>query len=633
MLKQLRNQGASIVVKVLMGVLVLSFATWGLADMFNPNSSGQAVATAGDTEVTQPEFINAYRNQQAQLRARGFSEELLANINVSALVVDQLVSRAVYDEEARQLDIIATPEIISRTILETDEFKGVDGKFDRTKYEFTLSSQGLNPAYYENMVAREVASNILIDSVTAGVSVSKAQAEELFKFQRETRDISYTVVPVDDAAEVATPTDTDLKAFYEENKESFRAPDFRKISYIYVDPDKIAEGIEIEPTQILESYEQRLDQFSTPEQRQIQQMLFNDEASALAAIEAIESGKDFVSVANELAGQTEDDINLGTMTRSEMPDEKLAAAAWSLNKGGVSQPVEGLFGWYVLTVADIIEGSVKPLADVEADLVKELAREKAVSEAYDLSTKLDDAIAGGATLEEAADQNGLELKVISAMDQNGSDADGNFLTDIPDPAKFIQFAFTTEEGLDSLMQDDGADGFYILRVDGVMPSHIKALDDVRDEAIALWDLKQREKAAEQIANEILAKLNNGTSLKEISDIVISSSADVGRPNLAARHEVIPADLMTELFKVSEGEAKVGFAGNAYIVAQIDEINIPSTSESAEIAEITGATLSGITNDLMQQYNMALREKHDVTINQGLISRLIDPDTNANGFFN
>ncbi|WP_420547224.1 SurA N-terminal domain-containing protein [Curvivirga sp.] len=621
MLKQLRDKGGSIVVKVLMGLLVLSFAAWGIGDIFSPNSAGQSVANAGKTEVTQQEFLVQLRQQEASLRARGFSQEMLGNINLPAVVVDQLVTRATYEEEARQMNLVPTAEVIGRTIRDTPDFQDAAGNFDRNRYEFSLANQGYNPAYFENLVSKDVVANMLLDSVSAGVATSDIATKALYKFQKETRDISYISIAIDENEAISEPSVDALNSYYETNKERFRAPDYRKVSYIAIDPDMIAADIQISDAAILESYEQRLDQFTDAEQRTIQLMLLSDEAAALAAKESIEAGKSFAEVAIEAANQGEDEINLGTMTRAEVPDENLGNVAFDLALGAVSAPVESPFGWHLVTVTEIKDATATPLADVETDIRNDLAREQAVNEAYELSNQLDDAIGGGATLEEAADQAGLTLVTIEGIDESGKDMSGNFLTDLPNPASFIRFTFDTEEGLDSLLQDDGNDGFFILRVDGLTPTRIKTLDEVKDEAIALWIAEQRRLKAQEKADAVLAQLNEGAKLNSISNDV-KFATDVARPAASTRHDELPASLIQTLFGEAVGSAATGLAGNAYYVGQLDQINVPTFSaDSATIKEIDEATLAGMTTDLIQQYSSALRERHSVTVNQGLVNNL------------
>ncbi len=629
MLSYFRNKGASIVVKLLMGMLVLSFAVWGIGDIFSPNSSGQSIADAGDTEVTQQEFLFNLRRQNAQLRANGFSEEMLAGINLSEVVVNQLVTRAVYEEEARKMNVVATDQIVGRTIRETESFQDSAGNFDRNRYEFTLNNQGYNSAYFERLVSKEVVANMLLDSISAGIKVSKSQAATLYKYQKETRDVSFVKIAIDDAETIPAPTSDELNDYYEINKERFRAPDYRKLSYVSIDPDFIADSIKIDDARLKEIFEQRVEQYSVPEKRTILQMLLPDQETATKAREAIVGGKSFADVAMEFANQDADAINLGTMTKAETPDEKLADAAFSVNLNDVSQPVESLFGWYLLSVTQIEEGTVIPFETVSANLNKEIAREEAVAQAYDLSNQLDDTLAGGATLEEAGSQLGLTLTSIEAIDRNGLDLAANPINNIPNPASFLKFAFDTEEGLDSLMQDDGADGFFILRVDGITETRIKSLDEVREEAIALWDSEQRRNKAKTKADALVTTLNGGAKLANDQVLTVLKAAEVDRQGKASNDASLPGAMITSIFEVNEGKATTSYADNAYVVAQVDQIITPmSNADSKETEDnIKQVALGGMSSDIIEQYNMALRERHSVTINRGLMNTLANSQVN------
>lgn len=624
MLQILRHSVGSMVIKVLFGLLVLSFAAWGIGDIFNPTSPSQAVASAGDSEITQQDFLQAMRNQEAQLRAQGLDVEQLRQFGLADQVLSGLVNRALYEAEANEMGLAATNEVISRVIRENPAFHNAAGEFDRARYEVALANRGYRPQYYESILRRDIIVSTLVGTVNAGVEVPDVLAEDILTWRDETRDAVIARLPIDKSAEVGTPTEEEIQAFYDERKELFRAPEFRQITYVGISPDDLAKSIEISDSQAQEAYEQRKAQFTTEERRKVLQMLLPDEETANEAVEALRSGRDFVEVGQELADMSESDMELGTVTRNELPDDNVANAAFSLAEGEFSEPKEGFFGWFIVTTPEVQDENVRPFADVADQLKQDLAKNEAVDMAYDLSNDLDDMIAGGATIEEAAKELNLSVKTFEAIDRTGKNKSGSDVKDLPSHSVFLKFAFETEEGLDSLMQEDGKDGFFILRVDGVTESRIKELEEVRDEVVRLWQKDARRQLTREKAEEIVAAVNAGARLENaVSDynLSVEKVEEVTRQGDNPTGAAIPAPLVSELFELKQGKAAQAYAGDSFAIAALNEVNVPEQS-GEKIDALKTNLANGMANDLVAQFNAALRDKHAVSVNRALVDSLL-----------
>lgn len=624
MLQILRHSVGSMVIKVLFGLLVLSFAAWGIGDIFNPTSPSQEVASAGDTEISQQDFLQAMRNQEAQLRAQGLDVEQLRQFGLADQVLSGLVNRALYEAEANELGLAATDEIVGRIIRENPAFQNSAGEFDRARYEVTLANRGYRPQYYESVLRRDVIVSTLVGTVNGGVSVPNALAKDIYKWREETRDALIAHLPINQNADVGMPTEEEIKNFYEDRKELFRAPEYRKITYVGISPEALAETIELDESQIKDAYEQRKDEFTTPERRKVLQMLLPDQETAQQALDAIQDGGDFIEVGKDLAGMSEKDMDLGTVSRSELPDDSVADAAFSLIEGEVSEPKEGFFGWFIVTTPQVQPQSVRPFDEVADQIRQYLATNEAIDLAYTLSNDLDDKIAGGATIEEAAADLNLPVRVFEAIDRTGKDESGSAVKDLPKAPNFLKFAFETDEGLDSLMQDDGQDGFFILRVDGVTESRIKDLQEVRIEVVELWQQDARRKLARSNAEEVVAKVDAGASLKEVIaayNVEVTSVEDITREGQNPSGVAVPAPLVSDLFALEKGKAATAFAGNSFAIAALTNVDTPELQGEA-IDSLKANLANGMANDLIAQFNAALRDKHTVSVNRPLVDSLL-----------
>lgn len=624
MLQILRHSVGSMVIKVLFGLLVLSFAAWGIGDIFNPTSPTQPVASAGDSEISQRDFLQALQTQESQLRSQGLDVDQLRQFGLADQVLNGLVNRALYEAEATELGLAATDDIVGRIIRDNPAFQNSAGEFDRARYEIALANRGFLPQYYETVLRRDIIVSTLVGTVNAGVDVPNTIAKDILTWRDETRDALVARLPIDKTSDVGEPSDADLQAFYDERQELFRAPEYRKITYVGISPVDLAKTIEVGDEQLKEAYEQRKQEFSTPERRKVLQMLLPSEDAAKQAAEAIRGGRNFIEVGQEMAGMSENDLTLGTLSKSEIPDEGVAEAAFSLASGEVSDPQEGIFGWFIVTTPEIVDASIQPFEEVSDELAQSLAHDEAIDLAYTLSNDLDDKIAGGATIEEAASELNLPVQVFEAVDRAGQNEDGQSVDGLPQYPAFLQFAFETENGLDSLMQDDGSDGFFILRVDGVTESRLRDLDEVRSDVVGLWQDDARRKATQEKAEAIVAKVNDGASLEQaVSDynLTVETVESVTRGGENATGVAVPAPLVSALFTLETGKAAQAYAGDNFAISVLTNINAPE-AENAALDTLKANLANGISNDLVAQFNAALRDKHSVTVNRTLLDSLL-----------
>ena len=625
MLQVMRNSVGSWTAKIILLLLVGAFAMWGVPTDFS--FSSQAVIEAGGQEVRPAEFDQMYRAQVNQLRQQGVDPEIIPREMIANQVIGQLQNRILFEAEASALGVTTSDEILRRDTHELESFQNPDGVFSRDIFQSVLFRAGLNENQYFHTRKRELVVSTLVDAIDSSAQAPAPLASALFEYLRETRDISYVRLPINDKAELAPATEDSINAFYDERKEAFRAPEYRTLTYVEIAPSKLAESLEPSAERIQEAYDQRMAQFTSPERRTVLQMLLPDEETARKAHEALSQGKSFEDVAAEFAGMTASDINLGTMTRSELPDETLAESTFSLSPNTFSEPGEGLFGWYIVQVTGIEAETIQSLADVSGMLKRELAREEANQLAYDLSQDFDDKIGAGATLEEAAAALNLEARKVEALDRDGNDKSGKTITGLPGGDSFYRFAFETEEGLDSFMQENGDDGFFILRVDQVEASRIKSLDEVRDDVVALWEADARRKQTEEAADKLVGQLNDGSgrSLAEQAaqmELEVLTAAGLNRltENNASG---LPAPLVSELFDIETGKAASAYAGDGYVVAVVDEVKVPDVTVNADaVASLQNNIANGMRNDLLAQYVAALRNKHDLSVNHTLINQLL-----------
>ena len=433
-----------------MGVLILSFAVWGIADIFK--GFGQStLAKIGRTEISTEQFRQLYTEKLQQL-GRQFGRPLTMDqaraFGLDRQVLQQTIAEAALDEEARRMGLGQSDAEIMRMIYNDPNFKGVNGNFDPARFQATIRQFGFTEQRYIAEQRRVSLRRQIAGTVSAGLEPPKVLIEALSRFQNEQRTIEYVKLDAAQAGTIDPPSPETLAAYFDERKTQFRAPEYRKISFVAVTPEEIGKWSEVSDEDAKKVFEQRRSKLGTPERREVSQIVFPNAEEAAAARGRIASGMSFEDLAKE-RGLNPSDVDLGMIAKSAIIDGAIADAAFSLPSGEVSQPVPGRFGVALVKIGKIEPGVEPTYESVAATLKKEIATERARAKVADLHDKMEDERGGGASVVEAAQKLGLAAVTIDAVDRSGRLPNGQLVTNIPRGLDVVSQAFNSDVGVDN----------------------------------------------------------------------------------------------------------------------------------------------------------------------------------------
>jgi len=224
--------------------------------------------------------------------------------------------------------------------------------------------------------------------------------------------------------------------------------------------------VSLSEDEVTQAFDLRRNEFITPERRQIRQMVFGEEAEANAAYDQLQSGKSFAEVAQATLGWNDDDTNLGLVTKEDL-DGELANTAFTADQGSINRPVASVFGYHLLLVEEIQPGEELTLGDVRPQIEETLRNEKAIDLVYDLVNQLEDTLGTGATLAEAAASINLSVNIITDIDANGRDIDGNLMedafADLASDSQFLAQGWELELEEISQLIASAEDSFFVLQ--------------------------------------------------------------------------------------------------------------------------------------------------------------------------
>ena len=609
-----------------MGFLVISFAIWGIGDIFRGFTRNE-VATIGDTEISIDQFRQYYNDRLQQLgrqigrpitpdeaRARGLDRQLLG----------QLIAETTVDEQAKRLRLGVADADIAQRIANDPSFRGANGQFDRTRFEQIIRQAGFTESRFVGEQRRAVLRRQIALSVTGDLKAPTTAMAALNQYQNEKRRIEYMAIAAPQAGDVPAPTPEVLSKYFEERKTLFRAPEYRKITLLALAPADLAKPDAVSDSDAKSYYEQRKDTYGRPEKRELRQIVFPSPEEAAAARERIAKGASFDDIAKE-RGVNASDTDLGIVAKSEIIDPAVADAAFALKPGETSAPVKGRFGTVLLQVGKIEAGEQKSYDQVAAQIKNEIAESRAKTEIGSLRDKIEDERAAGSTLAEAAKKLGFKSVNIEAVDRSGRAPDGRPVASVPQTPNVINAVFASDVGVDTDALQLPNGGYIYFDVTGVTPSRERPLDEVKDQVSVRWRDDEIAKRLQAKADDLVAKLKAGTSFAQVAGetgLKVETAADLQRGKPGG---FIPEKVVDAVFRTPKGApaSAEGSKETERFIFQVTEVADPTFDASSQQGKAIATVLqNSYTDDVVGEYIARLENDFGVTINQSALNQVV-----------
>jgi peptidyl-prolyl cis-trans isomerase D len=541
-------------------------------------------------------------------------------------VLEQTLEMLIQEQLLRQVGkdygLAITDDLIAREIQRMDVFHDKDGKFDRDRFVRLLQANGMTERDLVDSLRIDLLRGNVQGAVAIGARAPDTLANLLYRYDAEKR--SAETITLANAALPAPPTPDEptLKEAHQEHAVRYTAPEYRTLSVAMLTADDLAKDITLTDEDIQAAYDARASEYVTPERRSLQQAVFPTREAAEKAASAVTGGKPLAEAAKESGGETS---NLDNVAKADLsgPFEALAAQAFTLPVKGTSGAIESPLGWHVLTVTAVTPGGARPLAEVKDKLAEAVKRERATDRLFEAANKMDDALAGGASLADAAHEVGAHIVKLPPVDRSGKTDAGKEPEGVPGLATIVQTGYGVQSGATSNMTEIPDVGFFAVHVDQVTPSALKPFETVRDQVLSDWIAEKRAEAAAAKAKAAVDRLAAGvpaeTVAKEIGGKAGKTPPLTRNPG---KDSPLPPELLEDLFSLKPGQAAAAATADGQMIVRLAEI-IPADPAAAgsELAQLKAAVRNGIANDLVTAYTAGLRQRYGVTVNQELLQSL------------
>lgn len=625
MLRQMRRAVRSLTAKVLIALLVASFAIWGIGDIFSFRLDA-TIARVGDTKVSAQKFADALAREQARLireTRQPVSYEMMRAAGLDRAILSGLVRDAAFAEELKALGLSVSDEAVAEAIRNNRAFQGPDGKFSAQAYQLLLRQQGISPAEFEELTRAVLAQQILVETVRAVAPPIPGLAARIALFQNEQRSVNMLSLGLDAAPDPGMPDEAALKAFYDAHPELFTEPERRSGEYLVVDAAKLATELAPSEEELRAAYEAERDRFSVPERREVDLLTFPDRAAAEAAIGRLTSGAaTFEDIARDL-GLAEGETALGAITRDDLP----AAAVdpvFGIAGPGIVGPVDLPAGVAIYRVRDISPGGVRPFDEVRAEIAREKVDDAVRRRAPEIVAKVEELRAAGLSLREIAEQTGASWGRFEKLARDGTLPDGSRAAGLIGSEPFLEEVFTALQGeeRDPAPLPDG--GYLVVMVEEVIPAELKPLDAVRDRAVEAWQRAERLAALARRGEEIAARLGVDASIWDIGEELGVAVLPLAPFTRGAPPEGLPPALVEKIFRAppAGGAAALDEAAGRVVVAQVASIVAPPPEVVEKAAaEIDAAIVASLRDDLEEYFGRALMDKYEPTIDLAVVDEV------------
>ncbi|WP_086982858.1 peptidylprolyl isomerase [Vibrio aphrogenes] len=529
MMDRLREGVNGIAIKIILGLIILSFVFTGVSGYLGGGGNNVA-AKVGSTTIERGAFEQAYQNERNRMQSQmgDYFSTLMGDPQYVQTfrksVLDRMINDVLIEQYAKSLGLRVSDDQVSQLILTMPQFQ-TNGKFDQDIYAATLRRAGFSADSFAEYLRTDLLRNQVVSALQDSEFTLPHEVEQQTHLLTQTRDVQTITLSVADFAKKAQVTEDELQAYYQSHSENYERPEQMKVAYVELSAEKLKDTITVSDEDAQQYYQDHLDKYSTKEQRKVRHILIkDDEAKAEELLAQLKAGADFATVAKESSqdvGSAKLGGDLGWIEKGVM-DPEFEDAAFNLQaKGDVSEVVKSDFGYHIIQLEDVKAPQSKPYSQVAAEIKSELRDQKAVDEFYSLQSKLESvAFESPDSLDEAAKAISQSIQTTDFISQ----ADAPEILKIPAVAQALENTDVKKEGMNSEVLEVAPEHVVVVRVNDVRDETVLPFDDVKEQVKAQLLATKGEQQALTLANKVVEALQKGED-KVLADNDLSFASE------------------------------------------------------------------------------------------------------------
>lgn len=622
MLQDFRDNLKGITTWILVAIIIVPFALFGVDSLFLTGSAVNEVASVNGEGITELQLQQAIDIRKRQLldQYEQLTPDLLDDEQLRGPVLDSLIRQKVMVLAAEDQGMTTPQKMINDIIVGSSAFHN-DGRFDPDMYAFNLRRMGYTSKSYRDILSSEILAEQFVRGVAGTSFITGTELDELIRIREQGRDYAYLTLPLAPLLDSVEVGESEVTAFYDDHPERFQVPEQVVVEYLELKPEFLFSEIELDESLVRQQYDQEVAALSSTVQKRVAHILVNSDDSALVETiqKELDGGADFSELAKKYStdfGSAEQGGELGVVTPGTFP-EAFEQALDELEVGQVSAPVRTDSGFHFIKLLESSEVEAPAYADEKARIANNLRRQQALELLPEKIEQMKELAYNVSSLESTADAMGLQLQVSEPFSRSGGTGP---LASIPQAVRAAFSDPVLVNGYSSDVLELSEEHFLVLKLRESRPAHRQPLAEVRDQIVASV---RRQKASAQLAiraEELQEKVVAGASIESIAaaeNLEWQERDDVKRylgqddPRLVDR-----------VFSHTESEnlPKSGLlttAGGDYVVYTLKAINPGDTASVSEAERNALAdSMAGVAGDReLQAYVTSLQASADIARKQ------------------
>lgn len=593
MMDNLRAAANHVVLKIILGLIIVSFILTGVGNYLIGGNNNYAAKVNGQ-EISRAQFENAVmgeRNRMQQQLGDQFSELAANEGYMKAMrqqVLQRMIDETLLDQYAKNLGLGISDEQVKKAIFSQAAFQS-NGKFDNARYNAIISQMGMSADQYAQALRNQLTTQQLINAIVGTDFMLSGETDELAALVSQQRLVRTATIDVNALAAKQQVSDAEIDNYYQQHKARFAAPEQFRVSYIKLDAAAMQETAS--DAEVQSYYDQHQDEFTQPQRNRYSVIQTKTQAEAQSVLDALKNGGDFAALAKEKSADIISARNggdMGWLEPSTTPDELKNAGL--KEKGQLSGVIKSSVGFLVVRLDDVQPAQVKPLAQVRDAIADKVKQEKSLDAYYALQQKVSDAASNDNESLAGAEQ----VAGVKAVETGWFGRDS-----LPQELNFKPVADAIFDG--SLLGENGTPGSnsniitvdgdraFVLRITDHKAETTKPLADVRNEVVEIVKHDKATRQAKADAEKLLTELKAGKG----DEALKAAGLSFGEAKTLSRTGQDP--LSQAAFTLSlpaQGKPSYGISndmqGNVLLLA-LDEVRSGTLPEEQKKAMVQGIT--------------------------------------------
>ena len=609
MLGAIRNKSKGWVAYLIVGLITIPFALFGIQD-YASRSANNSIATVNgediDINIYYQELNSQQRNLQQQLGA-AYTQEI-DNV-LKQTLIDSLINEKLVENYADSLDIVTLDDEV-RSVIEMNQAFLVDGVFSQDRYTQLLRLNSYSPAGYELAQSKALNREQIKINLNGSAFMSSAQTEQLNNLASQQRDVSYIAIQTENFEDEVSVTQSQISDYFNDNRSSFVEGRKVKVDFVELTLDAMEEPESPSAEDLQNLYDENEELYTNPERRRAQHILVENEDLANDLLGQIKGGADFAELAkanSEDTSSNEEGGDLGFFESGLMGAE-FDEAAFAMNIGDVSDVVATDYGYFhIIKLTDIEPKTIQNFEEVESQLVSLYVKNAKEKELFGLLEEFVN-LSYEESLDMVADQFNLEMQTSDYFAEGSLDYD----------PKFVASAFSSaviDEGENSEVMEISSEKFVVLALSDLQSERERDLNEVENQIEATLKSSAAKEIIDDLAENIASALSSGDE-QRASQLINENNLEWVSEGWISRASELPFGVTSKSFtlaKPEEGRNTYSSESASRLTSLVIELAGVRAPEEETDTGIAALYLSQENNEMFSSLIKQLRENAEIKV--------------------